>query len=873
MDKSALRKKFAEKHEKHYKVAMFEEEGFKRHKCKKCGAYFWSLVESDTCGDAECEPYSFFKKEWEQGDYTGMWKKFAGYFKKHGHEVVGRYPVIARWRPDLHFTIASIIDFMRLEQGKVTWEYPANPLVVPQMCLRFPDIDNVGITGRHHTSFIMAGQHAFDDGTVKYWKDETIKYNYGYLTEVLGAPKEELRYKEDVWAMPDLSSFGPCLETFTRGMELVNSVFTEYTLKSNRIAELDMKVIDVGWGFERLVWYNSGAPTSYDASLGYAVEWMKRKSGVKYDKEMYLKYAKIAGTLDVDEHRNIEEMKQKIAKSIGVGYSKIQKEFGPLEAVYSIADHTKTLVFALADGALPSNVGGGYNLRVVLRRAQSFIHKYDFDFELLDVAKLHVNYLKPMFPELKQVTEFMDDVFALEIEKYEKTIAHAKKRIATLAKKSGGNIPEEVLVREYESNGITPEIIKEVAEEENFSIDVPDDIYSKITSKHIFSKKKAEEQKYNPASYPTTELLYYRSDGLAYECDAKIIGIQKDALILNKTCFYPEGGGQAYDNGVINQSEVKEVHKYGGVIFHVVKDASKFKVGEVVHCKVDKERRDALRRHHTATHIIGGVCRKLLGNHVWQAGAHKDVDKATLDITHYKALSEKEISNIEKEANDIVLEGHNVDIKEYERGEAEQKYGFILYQGGGSPGKRIRVVKVDDIDVEACGGLHVFNTREIGCVKIIKTERIQDGIVRLTYCAGKAAVAQFQKMSKILQESARVFSVTPEDLTKTCEKFFEEWKRERKLNQKYEEIIAEQYADNLSGVVEVDNISKKLMLEIAKKIAAKGKFALMINKEGFVVAAAGKGSGKNAKEEMEKLFKKRGRGSGGGSETLAMGKL
>ena len=324
MGKKELREEFATNYEKYYKIPFFEKYGFKRMLCTSCKRHFWSIGKSDTCGDASCEPYSFFKKNWKSGDYIGMWKKFEKFFKENGHTSIARYPVIARWRPDLYFTIASIVDFMRLEQGKVVWEYPANPLIVPQVCLRFPDIPNVGITGRHHTSFIMAGQHSFVDGKKgAYWKNECIEYNFRFLTEVLKIPKEELRYKEDVWAMPDLSSFGPCIETFARGVELVNSVFSEYTKDAGGVRELDMKVIDVGWGFERLVWYDSGAPTSYDASLGYAVEWMVKKSGIKYDRELHLKYAAVAGSLDFDDVQDLHAAKKEVAKKIGASVEEL----------------------------------------------------------------------------------------------------------------------------------------------------------------------------------------------------------------------------------------------------------------------------------------------------------------------------------------------------------------------------------------------------------------------------------------------------------------------------------------------------------------------------------------------------------------------
>ncbi len=870
MNKKQLREMFSKDYEKHYKLDIFTKEGFTRQKCEKCGAYFWSINKVKTCGDASCEPYSFFKKDWKKGDYVGTWNKFANFFKKNGHEEIERYPVLARWRGDLHFTIASIVDFMRLEQGKVVWEYPTNPLIVPQMCLRFPDLSNVGVTGRHHTSFIMAGQHAFLDGNEHaYWKEKCIELNYKCLTEVIGVKKEELRYKEDVWAMPDLSSFGACIETFANGVELVNSVFTEYTKQGDEIKELSMKVIDVGWGFERLVWYMSGAPTSYDASLGYAVEYMIKKSKIKYDKELQLKYATLAGKLDIDDVDDIRKAKEKVGKELSISYNEIEEKLAPIEAIYAIADHTKTLVFALADGGLPSNVGGGYNLRIVLRRAQMFIDKYNYPFTLEEIANIHIDYLKEMFPELEIAKESMKDLFANEIEKYNTTVEKARRRVEELSKK--GEISEEILFKEYESNGVTPEIIMQVAKEKKLKIEIPENFYTKLTERHIFNEKKEEKVKYNAEGYPKTEMLYYEG---YIECESKVLNIENNVVVLDKTCFYPEGGGQAYDEGTINGNKVKEVYKYEGVIFHVLETVKGIKKGEKVICEVDGKRRMSLMRHHTATHLVAGVCRKILGKHIWQAGASKNVDKASLDITHYKNITQKEINLIEMEANKIVLGAIDVEIKEYDRGEAEEKYGFILYQGGGSPGKKVRVIKVGNIDVEACGGLHVENTSYIGSIKIIKTERIQDGVVRLTYCAGEAAVNYVQEMEKKLKESCDVFSVNYSELGKTCERFFNEWKERGKtidkMQEKLVEIESDKYKNGIFEDLEMDN---KTMVKIANKNISEGNWVALINNEGFVVIGCSKNSGKNAREEMNNIFKKKGKGNGGGNETLAQGKI
>ncbi|MCJ7817052.1 MAG: alanine--tRNA ligase-related protein, partial [Candidatus Aenigmarchaeota archaeon] len=219
--KDILKRNFAKEWKKHYQLELFSEKGFIRKTCPKCGKNFWTLdPERILCGDPPCENYGFIgkpitKNKW---DYVQTWKEFESFFKKNGHTSIPRYPVIDRWRPDLFFTIASIQDFQRIDQGNMVFENPADPLVVPQVCLRFPDIPNIGVTGRHHSSFIMSGQHSFGN----YWKDRCIQLNFEFLTKNMGIPEKELVYTEDVWAMPDFSAFGPCMETFSKGLELVN---------------------------------------------------------------------------------------------------------------------------------------------------------------------------------------------------------------------------------------------------------------------------------------------------------------------------------------------------------------------------------------------------------------------------------------------------------------------------------------------------------------------------------------------------------------------------------------------------------------------------------------------------------------------------
>src|SRR5207245_3548185 len=207
-------------------------------------------------------------------------------------------------------------------------------------------------------------------------------------------------------------------------------------------------------------------------------------------------------------------------------------------------------------------------------------------------------------------------------------------------------------------------------------------------------------------------------------------------------------------------------------------------LGKRVACAIDGERREALMRKHTGTHIVLGAARKALGNHVWQAGAHKAAGMARLDITHFDALTDAELAKIEQLANDEVLDGRQVRAKFMARDLAERKFGFRLYQGGSVPGGELRVVEIPKWDVEACGGTHVARTSDVALIKILRSTRIQDGVVRLEYTAGKAAFEAVRKQSEEVKRVAEVFGVPPDQLVPTAERIVSEWKELRKLSQR-----------------------------------------------------------------------------------------
>ncbi|MHA1897113.1 MAG: alanine--tRNA ligase-related protein, partial [Promethearchaeota archaeon] len=253
------------------------------------------------------------------------------------------------------------------------------------------------------------------------------------------------------------------------------------------------------------------------------------------------------------------------------------------------------------------------------------------------------------------------------------------------------------------------------------------------------------------------------------------------AVITDKTIAYPTSGGQLHDIGDINGVEFVNVIKYGPYIVHLLKDKPNFKVGDIVTINVDENWRRQLAAHHTATHVINAAARQILGDHINQASAKKTFEKAHLDITHYESLKEEQIRKIEERANEIIAQKIPIHSYLLPRAEAEKKYGMRLYQGGAVPGKKVRVVEIEGQDVEACGGTHMHNTSEIEKIKIIKSQKIQDGIVRLVFKGGNAVERLEQKNRKILEKLASLLGVQINQLIGRINELMDKKKRLQKV--------------------------------------------------------------------------------------------
>lgn len=776
-----------------YPTSALKDKGFMRKQCD-CGLFFWTThVGRKICGDPACSGgFDLVSNNPVKNklSYIQVWKKIVEILKPRGYTPINRYPVIARWNPTAEFTMASIAAFQPyVISGEV--KPPAKKLLIPQLSLRFGDIDNVGITGSHLTGFVMIGQHQFVPEE-EWSQDQAFLDIYEFITEGIGLSKQEITIHEDAWAGG--GNFGPCMEFFSRGVEIFNQVYMMFEQTPDGNKPLKIKVLDMGLGMERLAWFSQGVPNIYEATFPYVLKNLKKQTNIKMDIELYNRFSKYSAYLNIDEVDDINKAWQDVAEKLNISSAdSLKMKILPMTGLYSIAEHTRTLLFAINDGGLPSNVGGGYNLRTILRRALEFIDKFNWNIDLNDVIDWHAQELFELFPELSENLEDIHKVINSEKKKYINSKKNAKNLIRRIIDK---DINEKMLLELYDSNGINPNTIKQEADILGKDIIIPDDFYSKVSELHekkenIYSTK--PESQLNLENIPETIIKYY-DDHKTLEFESKIIKIIDDNIILESTYFYPTSGGQLHDFGTINNIKLTDIFKQKNIIIHKLETKDhNLKEADTVTCKINKETRIQLTQHHTATHIINAAAKKILGNHIYQAGARKTPIKATLDLTHYDSLTKQETDQIENFANDIVHK--NIPINKYfiSRNEAEKKFGMSIYQGGAVPGNKLRIVDIVGVDVEACGGTHLDNTSEVENIKITKTSKIQDGIIRIEFVAGNAALKESSKNDSIIQELTNILDVNENQLVSATQHLFTNWKKIKKAIKKKKDINPEDY--------------------------------------------------------------------------------
>ncbi|MEN6444256.1 MAG: alanine--tRNA ligase [Methanoregula sp.] len=886
--------------EEEYQLDYFKKQGLTRKICKSCGAAFWTRDSArEFCGDASCEPYTFIGNPvFTCHTLDEMREQYLSFFEKNGHTRIERYPVVARWRDDIYLTIASIADFQPFVTGGIV-PPPANPLTISQPCIRLNDLDSVGRSGRHLTTFEMMAHHAFNSPNEEiYWKDRTVELCDQFLVSI-GGDLNLVTYKEHPWIGG--GNAGPSLEIMIGGLEVATLVFMSlgrqktdhpgYELNGEMYYPMKLRIVDTGYGLERLVWASKGSPTIYDAVFPEMVSTVMSSAGLSHmlDNKEYAKIlalsAKFAGVMDISG-TNLFNLRKKVAAAIEISPEKLDRMITPIEKVYAIVDHTRCLAYMLGDCIVPSNVREGYLARLVIRRTLRLMNDLKMKDSLADLieAQMKIVGMKKFEQDISVVREIVDR----EVEKYAATLERGTRIVQKIAKSykaKSQRVPLSEIITLYDSHGLPPELIKEIAAKEGAVIDLPDNFYSQIADMHSESKKEIVESptaKYveRVQGLPPTKKLYYDQPSDT-EFDAVVLDFFDGYAVLDQTLFYPEGGGQPADTGSLVSQEsmvrVDDVIKSGDVILHHV-SGGLLRRGERIKGMVDEERRWSLMRHHTATHILLHAAKEVLGAHIHQSGAQKGSESSRLDIRHFKHITAEELRRIETAANRMIMASLPVDISHENRTKAEQLYGFSLYQGGVPPGKDIRIVKVAG-DIEACAGTHCRNTGEVGVIKIIRVEHIQDGIERIEFGAGVAALYYMQHIEQIATASADTLSVQVENLPSTVTRFFNEWKDQKKEIERMSAKLVDLEMQTLSTetiggipviVKHIDLPAKELSI-LATSVSEKGGVALLIasGETARVVLASGDPR-VNAGEIIGQVCTLLG-GKGGGKPSMAQG--
>ena len=847
-------------------IPFWQESG---HSCRECtvtGLRFWSRDPSrTTSGDTVEDSYTFIGNPIIEGFpmrgkalKDAMRETFLDYFEQRGHARIDPYPVLARWRDDIHLTIASIADFQpHVTSGLVP--PPANPLGISQPCIRLTDVAAVGRSGRHLTTFEMMAHHAFnrpDEGDVIYWIDQCVRYCDDMLVNTFGITPEEITYIENPWSGG--GNAGPALEVIVGGLELATLVFMnleehedgDIEIKGLRYREMPLQIIDTGYGLERFCWAAAGTSTIYEAIYPESVDWLKKIAGfdsmveglglgVDTD-DLLAELSQLAGILNIDVGTDVDSLYQRLVERLGDGgveitVSNLKRLTEPLSSIYAIPDHMHAICNMLGDGLVPSNAKGGYLARMMSRRVCRMKGDLGIEISLTELAAHHIDTHLDI-TGFVQSREGILTILAIEEARYHEMLRKGEAAVRTALReipKDAKEAPDEILFRLAEERGLNPEMVVSIAaklgwKEISVRVGFAADMAARNAERTKTAAKAKSKGEIFQSDIPPTQQDYY-SDTSQTEFSATVLDcnsltqIQIESLnlssevvvtpthyvVLDRTLFYPEGGGQLGDQGTLGKAKVLDTRIENGVIYHLT-NCSVEEGG--ISGQIDWERRRQLMDHHTAVHIVGGSARAILGPHIWQAGSNKGGRYARIDLTHYSRLSRDDLDKIEDHANDIIAKNPVVEKLVLDRAEADLQFGFELYQGGPPKHSQIRIIKIGEHDVQACGGTHHDNTGEVAELRIIRSSQVQDGVERLQIVAGETAREHARIQERLLNESSEVLGVSPEDLPSAVSRFFDEWKSQQKKIESLEsEIVRLRTSGGGDGAVEKDGIRYAVM--------------------------------------------------------------
>ena len=921
-------------------LQVFHDNGYTRRQCRVTDLWFWTCdAQRETCGDTEEDEYTFIgapiiagyqQRGRELKDL--MREAFISFLEGIGHTRVAPYPVLARWRDDIHLTIASIADFQpHVTSGEV--EPPANPLAISQPCIRLNDVDAVGRSGRHLTTFEMMAHHVFnrpDEGKMYYWMDECVQYCHDLLCGTFGIDPSEVTYVENPWSGG--GNAGAAVEVIVGGLELATLVFMnleenedgDIEIKGVNYSEMPLQIIDTGYGLERFCWAAAGTPTIYEAIYPESVAWLKELAGFSAERfdmsqeeldSLLGEMSRLFGIMNIEAGSDGDRMREVFLKRLAERGYPIEAELfesitEPLSRIYAIPDHMHALSNMLGDGLVPSNAKAGYLARMIARRVLRMRDDLGLEVSLADLAVHHLE-MNYSADRMKQTLDGLVTILKGEEERYDEMLRKGNQVVKTAIKdisKSATELPDGILFTINDSHGIAPDLVINIANDlgwnslvlrTGFSAEMAERHaeMAKNAAKSVASKPLVEEIPDLPHTIP----LYYENvsqqnfEASVLSC-LPLVGddVPEGAthgIILDRTCFYPEGGGQEGDYGTLTTDSasypVLDTRKVGELVVHLCTGG--FEVGDMVHGEIDWERRRQLMDHHTSVHIVGGAARKLLGPHIYQAGANKSVESARLDITHHRRLTRKDLDAIESLANEIVQNVSRTEKLTLDRKDADRKFGFDLYQGGAPKGSDIRILRISDHDIQACGGTHHDEPGRIGQIRIVRSNAVQDGVERLHIVAGQAAMVHARGQEDILRNTSDIFQVPIEELPATANRFFGEWKEQRKRIEALEaEIVRLRTSGGGNDTTEVEGVrvvimevdgDLKQMTKMLKELTldpAKPTLAILGSKEGGGKLMVAVTEDSIASERYNSVDILRGisshiNGGGGGRPTFAQG--
>ena len=713
-------------------------------------------------------------------------EKYLSFFESKGHLRHKSFPLVPHGDKSVLLINAGMTPLKKYFTGEL--EPPRHRMTTCQKCIRTPDIDRVGITARHGTFFEMLGNFSFGD----YFKREAINWAWEFMTDEkwLALPEEKLWvtvYKDDdeafdIWnketgipaerivRLGKEDNFwehgqgpcGPCSEIyFDRGeqygcgspdckpgcdcdrfMEFWNLVFTQFENDGNgNYTRLAKPNIDTGMGLERLACLMQGVDNLFE----------------------------------VDTVRNIMA---KISEKAAVKYGENPKSDVSLRVV---TDHIRSTVFMVCDGVVPSNEGRGYVLRRLIRRAARHGKMLGIKTMFLsEIAETVAAENISEYPELTEKLDYIKKVISIEEERFAATIDAGLSILSNIIKKAvaegKSEIPGEEVFRLYDTFGFPPDLTKEIAAEQSIKIREDDFRELMLLQKERARSARAKISGWSEASkgllgeFPKTEFLGYGNE----VCFAKVLGIITEdeavesisegdfSLITDKTVFYGESGGQVGDTGTVYDGDslmtVNDTQKSDGVYIHMCTVANgDIKVGDMVRMEINSPRRAAIKRNHSACHLLQAALREVLGNHVEQAGSYVDNERLRFDFKHYAAMTEKEILAVEALVNAHISLGENVNTEEMPIEQAIKTGAMALF--GEKYGQTVRVVRMGNFSTELCGGTHLDNTAKAGVFKIISETSVAAGVRRIEATTGLGVLGLLDEKDRIIRETAKELKV------------------------------------------------------------------------------------------------------------------